>query len=119
MEAKLGIMRGSQITPNMIDRAKILAKRYFDEKGYKNAEIDITQRDDPEKTNQVVLDVKIDKKEKMKVLKLFKVKDGNVEATHQECPNCPGCFLAQHPNKNNAVKRLYCGNCHHVEILKK
>ena len=34
MEAKLGIMRGSQITPNMIDRAKILAKKYFDEKGY-------------------------------------------------------------------------------------
>ena len=39
MEAKLGIMRGSQITPNMIDRAKILAKRYFDDKGFKNAEI--------------------------------------------------------------------------------
>ena len=36
MEAKLGIMKGSQITPNMIDRAKILAKKYFDDKGYKN-----------------------------------------------------------------------------------
>ena len=33
MESKLGIMKGSQITPNMIDRAKILAKKYFDEKG--------------------------------------------------------------------------------------
>ena len=32
MEAKLGIMRGAQITPNMIDRAKILAKKYFDDK---------------------------------------------------------------------------------------
>ena len=46
MEAKLGIMKGSQITPNMIDRAKILAKKYFDDKGYKNAEIEIQQRDD-------------------------------------------------------------------------
>jgi outer membrane protein insertion porin family len=27
METKLGIMKGSQITPNMIDRAKILAKK--------------------------------------------------------------------------------------------
>ena len=35
MEAKLGIIKGSQITPNMIDRAKILAKKYFDDKGYK------------------------------------------------------------------------------------
>jgi outer membrane protein insertion porin family len=67
MEAKLGIMRASQITPNMIDRAKILAKKYFDEKGYKNAEINIIQRDDPSKENQVILDVYIDKKDKMKV----------------------------------------------------
>ena len=67
MEAKLGIMKGSQITPNMIDRAKILAKKYFDEKGYKNAEINIIQRDDVTGKNQVILDVDIDKKDKMKV----------------------------------------------------
>ena len=67
MESKLGIMRASQITPNMIDRAKILAKKYFDEKGYKNADINIMQRDDPSKENQVILDVIIDKKDKMKV----------------------------------------------------
>ena len=34
MEAKLGIMKDAQITPTMIDRAKILAKKYFDSKGY-------------------------------------------------------------------------------------
>ena len=67
MEAKLGIMKGSQITPNMIDRAKILAKKYFDSKGYKNAEIDIMQLDDVTNKNQVILDVNVDKKEKMKV----------------------------------------------------
>ncbi len=67
MEAKLGIMMGSQITPNMINRAKLLAKRYFDEKGYKNAEINIIQRDDVTGKNQVILDVDIDKKDKMKV----------------------------------------------------
>ena len=67
MEAKLGIMKGNQITPNMIDRAKILAKRYFDEKGYKNAEIEIVQRDDVANKDMVILDVTIDKKDKMKV----------------------------------------------------
>lgn len=67
MEAKLGIMKGSQITPNMIDRAKILAKRYFDDKGFKNAEITIVQRDDVTDKNMVILDVNIDKKDKMKV----------------------------------------------------
>jgi len=67
MENKLGLIKGAQITPNMIDRAKILAKRYFDDKGFKNADIEIRQRDDVSNKNQVILDVIIDKKEKMKV----------------------------------------------------
>ena len=32
MEQKLGLMKGAQITPNMISRAKVLAKKYFDDK---------------------------------------------------------------------------------------
>lgn len=71
MEKKLGILKGGQITPNMIDRAKILAKKYFDDKGYKNADIEINQRDDVTKKNQVILDVTIDKKQKMKVRSIF------------------------------------------------
>ena len=71
MEAKLGIMKGSQITPNMIDRAKILAKKYFDDKGYKNAEINIQQRDDVTGKNQVILDVNIDKHDKMKIREII------------------------------------------------
>lgn len=67
MEQKLGLLKGSQITPNMIDRAKILAKKYFDDKGYKNADIQITQRDDVTAKNQVILDIFVDKKEKIKV----------------------------------------------------
>ena len=67
MEEKLGLLKGAQITPNMVDRAKILAKKYFDDKGFKNADIQIVQRDDVANKNQVILDVIIDKKQKMKV----------------------------------------------------
>lgn len=67
MEKKLGLLRGSQLTPNMIDRAKILAKKYFDDKGFNNAEIEILQREDVANKNQVILDVIVDKKSKMKV----------------------------------------------------
>jgi len=67
LEQKLGLLKGSQITPNMIDRAKVLAQKYYDDKGYKNAEITILQKDDDTKQNHVILDVVIDKKEKMKV----------------------------------------------------
>ena len=80
MEAKLGIMKGSQITPNMIDRAKILAKRYFDDKGCKNAEIEIVQRDDVSEKNMVILDVNIDKKDKMKVRKIIFEGNNNLSA---------------------------------------
>ena len=71
MDTKLGIMRGAQITPNMIDRAKILAKKYFDEKGYNNAVIDIIQRDDVTSKNEVILDITVDKKAKMKVRQII------------------------------------------------
>ena len=67
MEEKLGLLKGAQITPNMVDRAKILAKKYFDDKGFKNADIQIVQRDDVANKNQVILNVIIDKKQKMKV----------------------------------------------------
>ena len=77
METKLGLLKGMQVTPNSIDRAKILAKKYFDEKGYKNAEIDINQREDVAGKNQVILDVVVDKKEKLKVRKIY------IEGNHQ------------------------------------
>ena len=67
MEKKLGLVKGGQITPNMIDRAKILAKKYFEDKGYKNAEVFIRQRDDVAAKNQVILEIDVDKKEKLKV----------------------------------------------------
>ena len=77
MEQKLGILKGGQITPNMIDRAKILAKKYFDDKGFKNADIEIRQREDVTQKNQVILDIDIDKKEKIKV------RDIIIEGNHQ------------------------------------
>lgn len=82
MESKLGLLKGGQITPNMIDRAKVLAKKYFDDKGYKNAEINIVQRDDNNNKNQVTLDVNIDKKKKMKVHKIYI--DGNKELSDKK-----------------------------------
>ena len=77
MEEKLGLLKGAQITPNMIDRAKILAKKYFDDKGFKNADIQINQRDDVSNKNQVILDVVIDKKQKMRVRHI--ILEGNKE----------------------------------------
>ena len=67
LESRVALLKGNQITPNAIDRAKTLIKRYFDDKGFKNAEVLITQKDNPEKENEVIVDITIDKKEKVKV----------------------------------------------------
>ena len=67
LENKIGLLKGGQLTPNHIDRAKLLTRKYFEDKGYKNAEISIRQRDDVANKNQIILDIDIDKKEKMKI----------------------------------------------------
>lgn len=71
LEQKLGLVKENQMTPNVIDRAKILAKKYFDEKGYKNAEIVITPKDDTSKPDHVIVDVDIKKKGKVKVHHIY------------------------------------------------
>ena len=71
LEKKIGIIKGGQLTPNMLDRAKLLVKRYFDDKGFKNADISIRQRDDVANKNQLILDVDVDKKEKIKVREII------------------------------------------------
>lgn len=71
MQTKLGMLKDYQINPNMIDRAKILAKNYFSDKGYNDVEINITQRNDVSRKNYVILDVNVDKKQKKKVRHLI------------------------------------------------
>ena len=67
LEERIGMIKGGQVTPNIINRAETLIKRYFDDKGFKNAEVFINQKDDPAHDNQVIVDINIDKKEKIKV----------------------------------------------------
>ncbi len=75
LQQKVGLAKGSQITPNLVDRAKILIKKYFDEKGFKNAEVMVAERVDESNPEQVYVDVTIDKKEKIKVYSI--TIDGN------------------------------------------
>ncbi len=82
METKLGLVKENQMTPNTIDRAKILAKKYFDDKGYKNAVIDIVMRDDASKPDHVIVDVNVDKKDKVKVNHIYIT--GNTHLTEKK-----------------------------------
>ena len=67
IEEKIGFVKGNQITPPQIDRAEIFIKNYYDEKGFGDAEVRLIQHPDTTGRNQVVLEIAVDKKEKLKV----------------------------------------------------
>ena len=82
LEAKLGLKKGFQITPNVLDRAKILIQKFFDGKGFKNVDVDIQQKDDLAHANEVILDIYIDKHEKTKIHRIYF--EGNEALSAQE-----------------------------------
>ena len=67
IEEKIGFVKGNQITPPQIDRAQIFIKDYFDEKGFGDAEVRLLQHPDSTGKNQVILEIFVDKKDKLKV----------------------------------------------------
>ena len=71
LETKIGLKKDNQISTNSIDRAKIVIKNYFDEKGFKNATVEIVRKDNPKKKNYVDVEVNIDKHSKVKVHKIY------------------------------------------------
>ncbi|MDR1371381.1 MAG: outer membrane protein assembly factor BamA, partial [Dysgonamonadaceae bacterium] len=70
LEAKIGVVKGTQITPNLINRAKTMITKYFDEKGFSNADVSIMQKDDVSNKGKIILDIEVDKHEKTKIYEI-------------------------------------------------
>lgn len=71
IESRLGLHVDNQITPDIVDKAKIIIKKYFEEKGFKNSVVDITQREDVTAQNKVLVDINIKKNEKTKIHRIY------------------------------------------------
>ncbi len=82
LEMKLGLKKGFQITPNLVDRAKTVIQRFFDGKGFKNVDVNIVQKDDLSHEGEVILDIHIDKHEKTKIHRIYF--NGNKALTAQD-----------------------------------
>lgn len=67
LEKSIGIIKDNQITPNIADRAKQIVQKAMADKGFSSAEVSVLQRDDQEKPGYVIVDVVVDKKEKITV----------------------------------------------------
>jgi len=77
---KVLLLKGSQITDNQVINAQRIIKNIFLEKGFLNTEVNIVQRDDTTQTNSLILDIFVDKKEKVKVNDIFF--NGNKEISY-------------------------------------
>ena len=78
------LLEGGQIVDAQLVNAERIITDIFKEKGFLNTEVNIVQRDDPENENSIILDIYVDKKEKVKIRKLVfhgveKVKQGLLE----------------------------------------
>jgi len=71
IEAKIGVAKGSQVTPNILNRINKRIKDYFDDKGFSNAEISIRQLDDLANEGKAILEITVNKNEKTKIREII------------------------------------------------
>lgn len=64
------LYEGAQLSPNMVDVAKELVRKKFDQKGFSNVEVTSKEVPDPEKENYVTLVIDVNKNTKTKVNKI-------------------------------------------------
>ena len=82
LETGVGLSKGNQISPNQVDRARTLIKRKLEQNGYEHADVELVLRDDPANPGEVIVDVNVDKKGKVKVHRIYI--DGNSEVKDQK-----------------------------------
>lgn len=75
LEERLQLMKGNQITPNIANRATQIIQNYYKQKGFGNATIKIDQVEDLSAPNENIVNINVDKHNKVKVHKIYI--DGN------------------------------------------
>ena len=75
LQKRLQLMKGNTITPNIVNIATTIIEKYFADKGYNNAAVDIVLHDDLSHENEVIVDINVRKNDKVKVHKIYI--DGN------------------------------------------
>ncbi len=71
IQQRIGMHDGTYFTQDVIDRTKAIIKKYYEEKGFKNARIDITSQPDVMNDGKVIVMVNIDKRNKVKIHRIY------------------------------------------------
>ncbi|MCM1032335.1 MAG: outer membrane protein assembly factor BamA [Odoribacter sp.] len=71
VQSRLNLMKGNQITQNIVNRAKLIVEKYFRDKGFSNAVVNITLHEDLSSPGEMIVDIAVDKRDKMRVHKIY------------------------------------------------
>jgi outer membrane protein insertion porin family len=82
---KLNLTRGDVVTESLLMNAKHRIKEHFRDKGFLNTEVDIVQIPDTSRANNVILEINIQKNNRLKINKIYIY--GNKELTAQKIKN--------------------------------
>ncbi len=75
LQERLNLVKGNTITQNIVNRANLIVKKFYTDKGFGNATVKINLRDDLSNENEVFVDIDVDRHDKVKVHKIYI--DGN------------------------------------------
>ncbi|MBQ0120195.1 MAG: outer membrane protein assembly factor BamA [Bacteroidales bacterium] len=75
LSERMGLVPGNQMTPNIANRIKQVVEKYYAGKGFEKAVCTVRQREDLSRQNEVIVDIEVNKNEKIKVHKIYI--DGN------------------------------------------
>ncbi len=71
LEERLQLMKGNQITPNIVNRATQIIQNYYKQKGFGNATVRIDQAEDLSVPGENIVTINVDKHNKVKVHKIY------------------------------------------------
>lgn len=75
LQERLQLMKGNQITQNIVNRATGIIEKYYADKGFGNATVHIDLQEDLSNENEMIVNIMIDKRNKVKVHRIYI--DGN------------------------------------------
>jgi outer membrane protein insertion porin family len=81
LNKKINLPIGSQVTPYLLNTAQKIIVDHFLEKGFLNTQVVYVQKDDPDQPNNVILNVNVDKKKKVKIANITFVGNEFFEAS--------------------------------------
>lgn len=71
LQERLNLVKGNQITQDIVNRAEAIVEKYYKDKGFGNVTVKINLLEDLSNENETIVDVVIDKHNKVKVHRIY------------------------------------------------